>query len=790
MASGSTIALSSAAVIDALALGDGSLVVIHAPPGYGKSSLARSLVHMGHASAAHLDVDRGQLPALLDQLASGKHALLPVVTTTNAIIASQIALRFPAVVRVVTATELRLNADSLARQLGTEASDPRILRAIELSQGWPLAARLALARPDLPSDRFDYLLKSYFDGLEGQVFTPVELKMIAAVADFDELRVSVLRSLFDDEALIEMLRGLAIRGAFIHECIGTGGSFTIEPAFAAYLRRRFEGARPNGAAANKARALARLGYVAAALRVASSSRQEDSLVDVIGTIGGMRMVMSLGFDAAAYLEVPAVRASDHPEVRAARIYMAIQMGRVGHARDLLGPAAAASCDVDLTHRSLELVELALRLYENQDIPLDCIADYEHRHAAALYDDPIARATLQQIRASSHFLRGDYRQSFVCARYAMEVSTGLGAPLLAHYAKFYVVLNQMRAGHLLQARELLEDTVALSEKELGQDNPQACQALLLLARIHVEQLDNEAAESIISRYSDAAELYANWRDAAELVVTSRARLLQRSSGLAAAVAFLDERQTRFLHRRMLICAQICALLKAQIFFEAGRYGEALEELGARRDPVSAEEHAHRKASAFLAMRIAVRTRFETFDRSAFDMLAQQLEDGGDAIIRLRVALARYEISRNEGRISSARAALKSGVQLATRSDLRLTLTTDPGRLWDAIDEDAPHSGLTDEETLFLTACRPEFVRSIDEARSCGTGLSPREQQVLGFLADGLSSKEMARNLNISVGTVKGYRRKLYDKLNIYRRSDAVLAARQLGLDQFTLEKKRA
>jgi DNA-binding CsgD family transcriptional regulator len=60
------------------------------------------------------------------------------------------------------------------------------------------------------------------------------------------------------------------------------------------------------------------------------------------------------------------------------------------------------------------------------------------------------------------------------------------------------------------------------------------------------------------------------------------------------------------------------------------------------------------------------------------------------------------------------------------------------------------------------------------------LSTRECQVLGMLSRGLSSKEISGVLSISIGTVKSYRRTLYEKLRISRRSDAVAAARVLGL----------
>ena len=52
------------------------------------------------------------------------------------------------------------------------------------------------------------------------------------------------------------------------------------------------------------------------------------------------------------------------------------------------------------------------------------------------------------------------------------------------------------------------------------------------------------------------------------------------------------------------------------------------------------------------------------------------------------------------------------------------------------------------------------------------LSPREEEVLRFLAKGLRSKEIAKNLEVSVGTVNTYVRHIYEKLHVRSRAEAV------------------
>ncbi|SDE96943.1 two component transcriptional regulator, LuxR family [Thermus arciformis] len=59
------------------------------------------------------------------------------------------------------------------------------------------------------------------------------------------------------------------------------------------------------------------------------------------------------------------------------------------------------------------------------------------------------------------------------------------------------------------------------------------------------------------------------------------------------------------------------------------------------------------------------------------------------------------------------------------------------------------------------------------------LTPREEAVLGLLARGLSTKEMARALALSPDTVKDHLESLYGKLQARNRVEALERARALG-----------
>ena len=78
-------------------------------------------------------------------------------------------------------------------------------------------------------------------------------------------------------------------------------------------------------------------------------------------------------------------------------------------------------------------------------------------------------------------------------------------------------------------------------------------------------------------------------------------------------------------------------------------------------------------------------------------------------------------------------------------------------------------------------RPAPTRfEVNEAAIRSLGLTPRECQILERLASGQSNKELARALDISPNTVKTHVARLYAKLEVRNRVEAIEKARWLAL----------
>lgn len=69
----------------------------------------------------------------------------------------------------------------------------------------------------------------------------------------------------------------------------------------------------------------------------------------------------------------------------------------------------------------------------------------------------------------------------------------------------------------------------------------------------------------------------------------------------------------------------------------------------------------------------------------------------------------------------------------------------------------------------------------QPRQCARGpFSEREHEILRIISRGFTSEEIARMLSISPHTVISHVKKIYQKLAVHSRSEAVFEARQMGL----------
>ena len=76
--------------------------------------------------------------------------------------------------------------------------------------------------------------------------------------------------------------------------------------------------------------------------------------------------------------------------------------------------------------------------------------------------------------------------------------------------------------------------------------------------------------------------------------------------------------------------------------------------------------------------------------------------------------------------------------------------------------------------------PDAVVEVEETPDGGPALTPREQEVLALMAEGLANKEIAASLGISTHTAKFHVESLLRKLGAVNRAEAVHTGIRRGL----------
>ncbi|TAJ63717.1 MAG: response regulator transcription factor [Chitinophagaceae bacterium] len=76
--------------------------------------------------------------------------------------------------------------------------------------------------------------------------------------------------------------------------------------------------------------------------------------------------------------------------------------------------------------------------------------------------------------------------------------------------------------------------------------------------------------------------------------------------------------------------------------------------------------------------------------------------------------------------------------------------------------------------------PALPFTVNEKELARLGISQREREVLQLMAEGFSNQEIADRLFVSLNTVKTHAARLFEKLDVQRRTQAIERGKQAGL----------
>ncbi|WP_373232776.1 LuxR C-terminal-related transcriptional regulator [Cohnella sp.] len=367
-----------------------------------------------------------------------------------------------------------------------------------------------------------------------------------------------------------------------------------------------------------------------------------------------------------------------------------------------------------------------------------------QQAGAISDAINGSIALAEIRIA----QGRLREAMHIYKRGLQLAADHGEPDLRGTADIYVGMSELCREH---------------------DDLKAAASNLLRSK---EQGEHTGFPSYRYRWRVAKarirEAEGDWNDAFDL--------LCEAESLYANDFFLDVRPV--------------AALKARLRAKQGRLGEALDwareqGLSAMDDLCYSREFEH----IVLARVILAQYKSDRVERTILEAigllerLLQAAEEGGRTGSALEILVVQAIARHTQGDVPAALLLLRRALTLAEPEGY-VRIFADEGRPMEVLLKAAAEAGIAPnyvqrlltafghEESRMLA--KPVIRKPLDEP------LSEREHDVLRWLGTDLSGPDIARELRVSLNTLRTHTKNIYEKLEVNNRRAAVRRAEELDL----------
>ena len=425
-------------------------------------------------------------------------------------------------------------------------------------------------------------------------------------------------------------------------------------------------------------------------------------------------------------------------------------------RDLIGQIAAAR------------VTLAFTRYQPEAIITQSRRAMEYLHP----DNLPFRARVIFMQGMAYFFRGERAIAIRVITDALPIANASGD--VHSVALATTALGQLQ--EMDNQLNLAAETFRLVLQRIGNYLPPlACEAYRGLAHIYHEWNDLDAAEQYGQQSLQLARMYDQVIDRFIISEVFLARLKLARGDVDGAEAMLAKteqsvRQHNFVHRTPEVAAAQVLVLLGQNNPKAAALLAETHELPMSRAKVYMFEGNATEALALL------------------EPLHEQFTQKGWQNELLKVMVLQAVSYHMLGENSKAFELLGKTLKMAEPEGF-IRLFVDEGvHMARLLTEAAEHTIMPDYIAKLLAAFEHE-LQTNDEKQEVPNAspvqlmvepLSQRELEVLRLIAFGFSNQEICKHLFLALNTVKGHNRRIFEKLQVQRRTEAVARARELGL----------
>ena len=634
------------------------------------------------------------------------------------------------------------------------------------------------------SDLSDYFLEQVFDDLD------------EAVRDF-LLRTSILKRVNGDLAnkLCEIddawriLEDLERRDIFVESLDRERTWYRYHRLFSEFLQERMR-RRSEAMAANLHRIASgwfrEQGLVSEAVQHAIASGQAVTTADLFESLGGWHYALKghVGALERALCIVDDKKLVDYPRLWLGKIFLAVRRGEINEAQEMFNQLAAAResrSTVDSEFRcELLIMRSLLNRYADDDITEVEVQQLEGLSESLPHENHLMHAVRYNLLCAMHAQCGDFDSCLTAGDKAIRRFRAMGSVFGETFIYFHEGYACMAQGRLRDAEVLYGAGRDLALEHFGADSDLAAIAAVFLAEAAYEKNNIHEAARLLDVALPHIERFDGWLEVYVAAYTTLMKLAHCSRDWESLAEARDRARSTATHRGLLRLRSIVDM-------------QALE-LEYLRRPASASDHsmgsldgindnpAEHPTLRQLRVSVAARTHLQAgHNGQAIKLLERERRRSYDGrLIRsyisfsILLAVAHWAQGRRDAAIDAFEAALSP----CLFEGIKRPFIEEGDALVDVI-HDLPRAVEKQRGNRLRDRFLVELITELNAASAQPPNsrdqFTPREQEVLRYLVQGRSNREIAEAIPISINTVKFHVKNIFVKLGVHTRKDAVTAS---------------
>jgi len=715
---------------------------------------------------------------------------------------------------VIDGAEITFDFDETAAFLTARAGEPYGIEAArqvhDITEGWPVGVRLAgraqAARHPGDDTGAAPAQVCAAGNLDAYLSEEVIEELPAGTLDF-MLRVSVLRSFQSDLAafmtgcddVAELIDQILGRQVFLRRVDRRDDQawYRFHPIFAAWLdkRRAREGIDPKPLHRRAAHWFVQQGRFADAMRSAALCDDLDLATQLVdGGLPSAHSLAHLGVVARWTESVGVERMAAHPRLLRMGAWACALTARADLAGRWLSRLETAAPDPDAAEaRHRLLLRAVLATHRDDDAAalaaLHDLQSVEARPVPGGLEDLEVALRMRWLAAQGRHLQARCLYNSPEAR---NTRTGRGE--LALVAAAAAASVAMREGNALEAERIGAAALRRARTIHGSRSLCAtvCAAVAAQAWFELDRVD-EAHDALLACRAALRTASAELKLRAALVF-GRIKALREAPHDALAYLTSVEGHFRVIGVDRGVVAMVAAQQRIVLSYGDRRHAQALQavldDYAARHPGAGPRDVEIGVMAALSRTRLALAQNAPQEALAALEAMRRFAAASGCGRLQAVGDLLQARALEALGRSAQAHACAQSALATCYRLGLHRTLIEEGAGLRETLLRAATHGGaalaghvraLLGEPPPPPAPNRPEVVQAAPVRGVAATpGLTRREQEVLALLEQSMSNKRIALTLNISVQTVKWNLKKIFVKLQVTSRYEAIVAARKLAM----------